>query len=185
MPENMFLFNISNFAGREKLIGQLADVDEDIMNSVLEDIPLSDIPSDMIHSAVRNATLKHNMIPVLCDSSYKNKGVQPLLDAVVAYLPSPTDVDHEFMKHYGDSLCALAFKIMQVPQLGVLTFLRAYGGSLKTGANIYNVNREITEKVSRVYNVFADDFKEIKEITAGNIVAVSGLKEVSWFNLNM
>lgn len=168
----------SAMAARLELVGQLADVNEEITEAILADVDAVDIPVETIRQAIRSATLHHAAVPVLCGSSHKNICVQPLLDAVTQYLPSPADVHHDFMQHYGNSLCALAFKIIHTKQRGPLTFLRLYGGELKTGTSIFNVNRGLPEKVSRVYQVFADEHKEMQTVSAGNIVALGGLKEV-------
>ena len=167
---------------RTHLVEQLADLDDVIANYVLSDTPLGDIPLGDLHSSLRRVAISRKGLPVLCGSSHKNKGVQPLLDAVVHYLPNPAERQHDFVEYYQDSLCAMAFKTVFDKQRGPLTFLRLYTGSLKSGGTLYNVNRECTEKFSRLLQVSADEHKEVSEATAGNIVAVSGLKEVSWWN---
>ena len=162
---------------RMKLIETLADVNETIAEHFLNDVDHLDIPRVDIHNAIRAATLSRKVVPVLCGSSYKNKGVQPLLDAVIKYLPSPLEIHHDFVDYYKDKLCALAFKLVHHKHHGPLTFMRLYEGELKSGMSIYNVNRECTEKVTRVLQVYADEHKEISHASSGNIVAVSGLKE--------
>ena len=111
--------------------------------------------------AIKRVVLSsRNAIVTLCGSSYKNIGVQPLLDAMVAYLPSPSEIQHSFLSHYTSSdFCGMAFKIVHHPQKGVLTFVRIYSGALKEGDTVYNVSLEKSEKVSRIYVVFAEDFR--------------------------
>ena len=101
-----------------------------------------------------------SVLVTMCGSSYRNIGVQPLMDAIVNYLPSPGEIRHDFLTHYTASdFCAMAFKIVHHPQKGVLTFLRIYSGTLKEGDSVYNVSLDKTEKVTRLYVAFADDFR--------------------------
>ena len=103
-------------------------------------------------------------IITLCGSSYRNIGVQPLLDAIVSYLPSPGEIEHGFLSHYtSKDFCAMAFKIVHHPQKGVLTFLRIYSGTLKEGDTVYNVTLDKSEKVVKLYVAFADDFRYLNE----------------------
>ncbi|RUS73209.1 hypothetical protein EGW08_019031 [Elysia chlorotica] len=162
---------------RSDLVGRLADFDEHLADLVLCDTKMEDIPAEDIVRAVRTATLQHKIVPVLCGSSLKNKGVQPLLDAINLYLPSPMDISYGFAKYYGSDLCALAFKVVHDKQRGPLTFVRLYSGMLKSGANIYNINRSSTEKTTRLLQVYADELHDISTAVAGNIVALAGLKE--------
>ncbi|GFS08861.1 ribosome-releasing factor 2, mitochondrial [Elysia marginata] len=162
---------------RSDLIGRLADFDEHLADLVLCDTKMEDIPAEDIIRAIRTATIKHKVVPVLCGSSLKNKGVQPLLDAINLYLPSPMDISYGFARYYGTDLCALAFKVVHDKQRGPLTFVRLYSGMLKSGANIYNINRSSSEKTSRLLQVYADELHDISTAVAGNIVAVAGLKE--------
>lgn len=163
---------------RTDLIGQLADVDEHIADLVLCDTKIECFKAEDIKSAIRSATVKKKIVPVLCGSSLKNKGVQPLLDAIVLYLPSPLDINYGFAKYYGNHLCALAFKVIHDKQRGPLAFVRIYSGMLKSGSYIYNINRAINEKSSRLLQVYADELHDISIAAAGNIIAISGLKEV-------
>ncbi|XP_041351728.1 ribosome-releasing factor 2, mitochondrial-like [Gigantopelta aegis] len=162
---------------RHHLIGQLADIDDSIADLVLADTKLDDIQSEAVRKAVRSATIQQKIIPVLCGSSLKNKGVQPLLDAVNLYLPSPMDVHHSFIDFYRTDLCALAFKVIHNKQRGPLTFLRLYAGALKSGSTVYNINRQCSEKTSRILQVYADDFQDMSTAVAGNIVLIAGLKQ--------
>lgn len=169
---------------RNTLIGQLADVDETIADYVLSDKDLDELSANIIRNALRNVTLSHKAVLVLCGSSLKNKGVQPLLDAITYYLPSPLDVSHPFLEYYQNELCALAFKIIHDKQRGALTFLRIYGGLINSGQHLYNVNLGVQEKISRLLQVYADEYKDIKELGPGNIVCVAGLKEVIFLIVN-
>ena len=165
---------------RSTLIGQLSDFDETIAEYVLSDKDLDKLPVSVVRNALRNITLSHkSSVLVLCGSSLRNKGVQPLLDAITDYLPSPLDVSHHFLEYYRNELCALAFKIIHDKQRGALTFLRIYGGLMKSGQHLYNVNLGANEKISRLLQVNADEFRDIKELGPGNIVCVAGLKDVS------
>lgn len=168
---------------RISLVEQLADLDEVIADHVLRDTDLMEIPICDIQSALKQVTLNQKAIPILCGSSYKNKGVQQLLDAVIDYLPDPTEIKHEFVDYYKGNLCALAFKIVHDKRRGPLTFLRLYEGHLKSGATIYNINRGCSEKTGRLLQLYADEYKELTGIDAGNIVAVAGLKEVKLQNM--
>ena len=162
---------------RNELIEQLTDLDDEVASYVLED---QSVPNPVLRAALRRVTLARTAVPVLCGSSYKNKGVQPLLDAVVHYLPSPQERHHDFVDFYKGDLCALAFKTVYNKQRGALTFIRLYTGRLESGSSLYNVTRGSTERVSRLLQVSADDYREVPRVMAGHIVAVSGLKQVSW-----
>lgn len=163
---------------RSKLIEQLADLDDSIAECILNDEEYESIPLNSIHNAIRKATLDMKGVPILCGSSFKNKGVQPLLNAVIKYLPNPADIHHPFIKYYPDELCGLAFKLVHDKHHGPLTFVRLYGGAIQTGHAVYNINRECSEKVTRLFQVYADEHKDITEAQSGNIIAVAGLKEV-------
>ena len=166
---------------RTQLIGQLSDLDEKIAEYVLNKDSLDEIPSDEIHSAIRRVTLSRKSVVVICGSSLKNKGVQHLLDAITLYLPSPCDIKHNFVDFYKESLVCLAFKIIHDKQRGMLTFLRIYNGEIKSGSSVYNVNQKKNEKINRLLQVNADEFKDISHASSGNIVCVSGFKEVHYF----
>uniref|UniRef100_A0A2C9KB26 Tr-type G domain-containing protein n=1 Tax=Biomphalaria glabrata TaxID=6526 RepID=A0A2C9KB26_BIOGL len=162
---------------RSDLIGKLADMDENVADLVLCDTSLESFPSHVLISAIRAATLKRLIIPVLCGSSLKNKGVQPLMDGINFFLPSPMDMTYGFAKYYGTHLCALVFKVTHDKHKGALMFARLYSGMLKTGAQVYNINRDKVEKTSRLLQVYADELRDISTAVAGNIVAIAGLKE--------
>ena len=163
-------------AGRVALVEQLADVDDAIAELYLADAaPVS--PAEL-QRALRRATLAQRGVPVVCGSSYRNVGVQPLLDAAVRYLPDPTQREHAFVGHYAGQLCALAFKTLHDRQRGPLTLVRLYSGRLATADSLYNVNRAVGEKATRLLQVSADEFRDVAFATAGDIVAVAGLKQV-------
>ncbi len=173
---------------RTKLFEAISDVDDSIMEKYLdgEDIPIEDIKS-----AIRKAVLEVKFIPVLCGSAFKNKGIQRLLDALVDYLPSPTDKGAVVGEHpkTGQQLVrkpgaeqpfsALAFKVMTDPFVGRLTFFRIYSGTVKVGTQILNTNTGNRERLNRILLMFANKREEISELTAGNIAAAVGLKNTS------
>ncbi|XP_072050409.1 ribosome-releasing factor 2, mitochondrial-like [Amphiura filiformis] len=164
---------------RNKLVDQLADLDDefaDVILSMEEYDPLT-VSSTQIESAIRRVTLSQSAVPVLCGSALKNKGVQLLMDAIATYLPSPNERHHDFLQLYNNELCAYAFKIIHDKQRGPLVFLRIYSGTLKPQTSIYNANRNCTERISRLLGVFADDFRELRSLSAGNIAVAVGLKE--------
>ncbi len=173
---------------REKLLEAVAESDEELMLKYLEGEELS---IDEIKAGIRKATVAVKMVPVLCGSSFKNKGVQPLLDAVVDYLPAPTDVpaiqgvdpetgsDDERHSSDNEPFAALAFKIMADPYVGKLTFFRVYSGTLKSGAYVYNSTKGKRERVGRILRMHANDREEVEEAYAGDIAAAVGLKTTS------
>ena len=173
---------------RAELIEALADCDDDFAMKYLEgeEITVADIKS-----ALRVATISMKMTPVLCGSSYRNKGVQALLDAIVDYLPSPLDVpsvvgtkprsDEEITRESSDDevFAGLAFKIMADPFVGKLAFFRVYSGVLKSGSYIYNSTKDRKERVGRLLRMHANSRQEIEEAHAGDIVAIVGLKDTA------
>jgi elongation factor G len=170
---------------REKLIEAAADSDETIMEKYLEGHEISQAE---LTKAIRSATLAIKIIPVLCGSAFRNKGVQPLLDAVVAYLPSPLDIPpvkgidpdtqapDERPAKDDAPFSALAFKIMTDPFVGTLSFFRVYSGSLSAGASVYNSTKGKRERVGRLLKMHANKREEIKEVYAGDIAAGVGLR---------
>lgn len=114
-------------------------------------------------------------VPVLLGSSYKNVGVQSLMDAVVLYLPSPRKKNQLFL-NFDDNLCARAFKVIHDKQKGPLVFMRVYNGKLKKGQRVYSVQQEKSEQIGRLYIAYADDFKEVEDVDNGNIAVAAGLK---------
>lgn len=178
-------------AAREKLIEALADVDEAIMENYLAG---EEIGEQNLKAAIRRATISMKFFPILCGSAFKNKGVQPLLDAVVDYLPSPLDVppvkgfkpgakkgeSQEEVPREADPkapFAALAFKIITDPFVGVLTFFRVYSGTITAGSTVENSTRGKRERIGRILRIHADKREDIKELSAGDIGAAVGLKE--------
>ncbi|XP_006796905.1 ribosome-releasing factor 2, mitochondrial [Neolamprologus brichardi] len=164
---------------RTALIEQVADLDDEFAELLLTDFSenFDAIPSNKLQEAVRRVTLARKGVPVLCGSSLRNKGVQPLLDAITAYLPAPNERHHDVVRWYKDDLCALAFKVLHDKQRGPLVFLRIYSGTLKPQTALHNINRNSTERMSRLLVPFADQHVEIPSMTAGNIALTVGLKQ--------
>ncbi|XP_074789005.1 ribosome-releasing factor 2, mitochondrial isoform X3 [Athene noctua] len=164
---------------RNTLIEQVADLDDEFAELVLgeysENFDL--IPAAKLRSAIRRVTLAQKAVPVLCGSALKNKGVQPLLDAITMYLPAPNERSYEFLQWYKDDLCALAFKVLHDKCRGPLVFVRVYSGSLKPQSAVYNINKSCTERMSRLLLPFADQQTEIPSLMAGNIALTVGLKQ--------
>ncbi|XP_043743803.1 ribosome-releasing factor 2, mitochondrial isoform X2 [Cervus elaphus] len=166
---------------RNALIEQVADLDDEFADLVLgefsENFDL--LPAEKLQTAIRRVTLAQTAVPVLCGSALKNKGVQPLLDAVTLYLPSPEERSCEFLQWYKGDLCALAFKVLHDKQRGPLVFMRIYSGMLKPQTAIHNINGNCTERISRLLLPFADQHIEIPLLTAGNIALTVGLKHTA------
>lgn len=171
---------------RDELLETLADFDDKLAEDYLGG---NEISAEVMEDAIRNATIKHGFIPVLCGSAFKNKGVQPLLDAIVKYLPSPQDVG-EVKGHDAKNaeniisrkpedtelFSALAFKISSDPFVGRITYLRIYSGELKNGSQIYNPLEKKKERITKILQMHANKRSELEVASAGDIVAVSGLK---------
>ena len=174
-------------AARAKLIEEAANYDDAIFEKCISEETDSITEAELI-AAIRKGTVEMGMTPVLCGSSYRNKGIQRLLDAIVSYLPSPTDiasitgknprVDREEVRHPGDSepFSALVFKILTDEYVGKLAFIRIYSGQIKTGMMVYNSVKDINERVGRILRMNADDREDLTEAYAGDIVALVGLK---------
>jgi len=170
---------------REEMIVALSDVDDELMEAYIEG---EEISENRLKEAIRLATLQRKIVPVLCGSSYRNKGVQLLLDAIVDYLPSPLDLPpvkgwdpktgEEILRNPSENepFSALAFKIMVDPMIGKLTYFRVYSGRLEKGSYIYNSTQNIKERVSRLVFMHADKKEDVDYIRAGDIVAAIGLK---------
>ena len=180
-------FKEQSTAARMALIEKLADFDERVMDKYLEEQPITE---DEIISAVRSATLNLDLVPVLCGSAFKNKGVQPLLDAVISYLPSPLDVppvqgetsegeDETRETSDKEKFCALAFKLTSDPFVGNLAYVRVYSGVLKVGDKVYNPVRKKQEKIGRIVEMHANKREDVKEVGAGDIASVVGLRFTS------
>ena len=170
---------------RERMIESLADVDDDIAHKYLEG---EEVGADEIRAALRSGTLAYQLVPVLCGSALKNKGIQPMLDAVIDFLPSPLDVPPVTGRdpRSGDEVtrptegaepfAALAFKIAADPFVGKLAFFRVYSGTLKTGSYVYNSTKGSKERVGRLLQLHANHREEIEQVSAGDIAAAVGLK---------
>ncbi|WP_149453472.1 elongation factor G [Pasteuria penetrans] len=169
---------------RSVMMEAIADSDDELMERYLENGTLTE---EEIASGLRSATCSVQMTPVLCGSSYRNKGVQPLLDAVVAYLPSPLDVPPvEGVNDKGEEIerlvsdeepfSALAFKIMTDPYVGKLTFFRVYSGTLSSGSYVYNASKEKRERIGRILQMHANHRQEVGRVYTGDIAAAVGLK---------
>jgi elongation factor G len=180
-------------AAREHLLEEISHYDDELLEMILEEV---EIPVAHLKAAIRKATLQIRLTPVLCGSSFKNKGVQPLLDAVIDYLPSPLDVppveglEPDKSSDNGgrpahrdasddDPFSALAFKIMADPYVGKLTYFRVYSGRLEAGARVLNVSTGRTERIGRILMMHANDREEVKEVFAGDIAAAVGIKQVA------
>jgi elongation factor G len=172
---------------RNEMLEVLSEVDEGIMERYLADEPVED---SLIKTALRRGTIGLEIVPVLCGSAFKNKGVQALLDAVVGYLPSPLDVppvqgldakDNVVERPCSDAapLSALAFKLLSDPFIGHLTFLRIYSGVMVSGSSVLNATKGVKERIGRLLKMHANKREEISEAYAGDIVALVGLKNTT------
>jgi len=174
---------------RHDMVETLADADDEVMEKYLEGI---DISEDEIIAAIRRATLADKLTPVLTGSAFKNKGVQPMLDAVNRYLPSPLDikaivghkmgqpdVEEDRQPSEAEPFSALAFKIMTDPHLGKLTFVRIYSGRLETGSSVLNSTKDRKERIGKIYQMHANKREEKDSAGAGMIIAVMGLKDTT------
>ncbi len=173
---------------REKLLDCVADIDDDIMMMVLEG---EEVPTDLIRAAIRRGTIHNQMIPVVCGTSYRNKGVQKLLDAIVDYMPAPTDVpairginpktEEEEERPSDDKapFSALAFKIMTDPYVGRLSFFRVYSGTVTTGSSVLNSTKGKKERLGRILQMHANHREDIEQVYSGDIAAAVGLKNTT------
>ena len=175
-------------ASRERLVEALADVDERLMEKYLNGEAISEAE---VRAAIRTGTLRMQVVPIVCGSSFKNKGVQPLLDAVIDYLPSPLDIppvkgsnpnkgnEEERLPSDTEPFTALAFKIMSDPYVGTLTFLRVYAGVMSSGSYVYNSVKGKKERIGRLLKMHANKREEIKDVYAGDIAAGVGLRDTT------
>ncbi|WP_433425771.1 elongation factor G [Microtetraspora malaysiensis] len=174
---------------RDKLVETVAENDDELMEKFLEGVEPSE---EELVAAIRRATLSGALNPVLCGTAFKNKGVQPLLDAIVAYLPAPTDIpafqghavgnEDEIIERHADvdePFAALAFKIMSDQHLGKLTYIRIYSGKLETGTGVVNSTKGKKERIGKIYQMHANKREERSSAAAGQIVAVMGLKDTT------
>jgi len=174
---------------REKMVEAAAEASEELMNKYLEGIQLTE---EEIRTGLRLRTVRNEIVPMLCGSAFKNKGVQALLDAVIYFLPSPSDVsavnghkldaaETPIERHPNDKepFAALAFKIATDPFVGTLTYFRVYSGVLKSGDTVYNSIKDKDERIGRILQMHANTRSELKEVCAGDIAAAVGLKKVT------
>ncbi len=173
---------------REKLLDAVSDIDEEIMMLVLEDEP---VPAEMIRAAIRKGCVENTLVPVTCGTSYKNKGVQKLLDAIVDYMPSPLDIpaikgvnpdtDEEDERPADDNapFSALAFKIATDPYVGRLSFFRVYSGQLDKGSGVLNSTKKQNERMGRILQMHANHREDIDHVYTGDIAAAVGLKNTT------
>jgi elongation factor G len=185
IPDNMMELALE---WREALMNSVSDADEDIMIKFLEG---EEISSEEIKEVIRRETISNNMIPVLCGSAYRNKGVQMMLDAVVDYMPSPVDIpaikgvnpetEEEIDRPASDNepFSALAFKIMADPFVGKLAFFRVYSGTIEAGSHVYNSTKDKKERIGRILQMHANKREEIKMVYSGDIAAAVGLKQTT------
>ena len=170
---------------RTELLEHLAEVDESIMEKYFAD---EEISIDEMKTVIRKSTIDNTMVPVTCGTSYKNKGVQKLLDAIVDYMPAPTDIAHikgvnpdtgeecERPSSDDEPFAALAFKIATDPFVGKLCFFRVYSGVLKAGSSVYNASKDKNERIGRILQMHSNQRKDIEEVYSGDIAAAVGLK---------
>ena len=185
IPENM-LEKVREY--RQILLETVAESDEELLMKFLDE---GDLSADDIRSAVRKMTIANEMVPVLCGSAYKNKGIQLLLDAIVYYMPAPTDIpsitgivpktEKEEARHSSDSepFSALAFKIMTDPFVGKLAFFRVYSGTLESGSYVFNPRKGRKERIGRILQMHANHREEIEMVYSGDIAAAVGLKDTT------
>ncbi len=169
---------------RIRMVESISELDEGLTEKYLTEQPIKE---DELRKALRKGTVESRAVPVLCGSSFKNKGVQPLLDAIVDYLPSPVDLppiscektngEQAIIKVSDDEpFTAIAFKIMTDPFIGQLTYIRLYSGTLSAGSYVYNSSKDKTERVARIVRMHANAKQEVKKVESGDIVAIIGLK---------
>ena len=170
---------------RTKLVDACADIDDEIMELALEEKP---IPQEKLRAALRKGTIENLVVPVTCGTSYRNKGVQKLLDAIVDFMPSPLDIpaikgvnpdtEEEDERPADDNapFSALAFKIATDPFVGRLSFIRVYSGTVNAGTNVYNANKDSNERMGRILQMHANHREDIETVYSGDIAAVIGLK---------
>ena len=173
---------------RDKLLEAVSDFDEEIMEMYLEG---EEVPADKIRAAIRKATCAVEMVPVTCGTSYKNKGVQKLLDAIVDYMPSPLDIpaiegvnpktEQQEVRHADDNgpFSALAFKIMTDPYVGKLSFFRVYSGTIETGKTVMNSTKGVRERLGRILLMHANHREDLTQVYSGDIAAAVGLKNTT------
>ncbi|KAI9348302.1 P-loop containing nucleoside triphosphate hydrolase protein [Zopfochytrium polystomum] len=171
---------------RMALVEALATVDESVVEAFIELEDHVKVPADVLRAALRRTTLKGIVIPVLCGAAFRNMGVQPLMDAVVDYLPSPAERPSavaripatngiEEVRLSDSRFCALAFKVVHDAKRGPLVFIRVYSGAIDSRSVLYNSSRNVKERAAKLLQMYADDFEDIPRLTAGNIACIAGL----------
>ncbi len=172
-------------SAREVMVEKIAEANDEVMSLFLDD---SEISTDLLRSALREAILENRLVPVLCGTALRNKGVQPLLDAIIQYLPSPLEVppvmgsrpkdetEVVVSPRAQDPLAALVFKVVTDPYVGRLSYIRVYSGTLKIGETVHNARQKRRERIGRLMQMYADKRDDIKECEAGDITAIVGLK---------
>lgn len=162
---------------RRNLTDKLSSIDDKLADIIIEEESLDTISSQMLHDSVYRSTISRKAVPVLLGSSYKNIGVQPLMDSVLLYLPSPDENKYsQYYRCFDKNLSARAFKVVHDKQKGPITFFRIYSGDIDKGTKVYNVRKEVREQVGRLYIAYADEYEDVSKISDGNIAAVAGLK---------
>lgn len=165
---------------RRDLTDKLSNMDDKLADIIIEQESLDAVTPQMLTDSLYRATINRKGVPVLLGSSYKNMGVQPLMDSILLYLPSPSTSKHSKYYHcFDNKLCARAFKVVHDKQKGPITFFRIYSGSIEKGMKLYNVRTEKKEQVGKLYIAYADEYEEIKKISQGNIAAITGLTSTS------
>ncbi|XP_004925722.1 ribosome-releasing factor 2, mitochondrial [Bombyx mori] len=157
-----------------QLVDTLSSIDDEIAETIINNESL-ELSARDIDNAVRRSTIKMKAFPILCGSSYKNIGVQTLMDGVMSYLPSPLE-GHELYKCFGEELAGRAFKVIHDDQRGVLTFVRLYSGEMKKAQKIYNLGQDRSEQTGALYVALADEYRPVESVAAGNIAVVGSLK---------
>ncbi|XP_045776474.1 ribosome-releasing factor 2, mitochondrial [Maniola jurtina] len=165
----------STLTEHRKIIDTLSSLDDKLADTIIQQESLDNLDYTEIIQAVRRCTINMTLFPILCGSSYKNIGVQTLIDGVISYLPSPVERSGVF-KGFGSDLSARAFKVQHDDQRGVLTFLRVYSGEITKGQKIYNLSRDKSEQTGLLYVALADEYQPVERVTSGNIAVVSALK---------
>ncbi|XP_075983311.1 mitochondrial ribosome recycling factor 2 [Anticarsia gemmatalis] len=164
----------SAMTAHKELVDTLSGIDDQLADTIIAQETL-DIKPKELEQAIRRSTLSMKAFPLLCGSSYKNIGVQTLMDGIISYLPSPAE-GHKLYRTFTNDLAARAFKVQHDDQRGVLTFLRLYSGEISKGQKIYNLGQDKSEQIGALYVALADEYKPVEKVTAGNIAVVSSLK---------
>ncbi|XP_050487710.1 ribosome-releasing factor 2, mitochondrial [Bombus huntii] len=177
--EDTTLWEMAN-EKRRSLTDKLSNMDDELANIIIEQESLDAVTPQMLIDSLHRSTISRKGVPVLLGSSYKNIGVQPLMDGVLLYLPSPNKTKSSaYYRCFDDKLCARAFKVVHDKQKGPITFFRIYSGNVEKGMKLYNVRKEEKELVGKLYIAYADEYQEIPKITRGNIAAITGLKSTT------